>query len=87
VLKLLGEDIGGRPLLLVGFFAVLSAFQFLTVGVLAELLIRIYFRGPAHKHPYYLQDSSAPAATAVASEGGWYGPAGAPAPAQPPVRA
>ncbi|HIV70266.1 MAG TPA: glycosyltransferase family 2 protein [Candidatus Aquabacterium excrementipullorum] len=43
VLKLLGESIGGRPLLWLGFFCVLGGLQFLTTGVLAELLIRIYY--------------------------------------------
>jgi len=43
VLKLLGEDIGGRPLLWLGFFCVIGGLQFLTTGVLAELLIRIYY--------------------------------------------
>lgn len=48
VLKLLGESIGGRPLLWLGFFCVLGGLQFLTTGVLAELLIRIYYeRGDA----------------------------------------
>jgi hypothetical protein len=42
-LKLLGENIGGRPLLWLGFFCVLGGLQFLTTGVLAELLIRIYY--------------------------------------------
>ncbi len=52
VLKLLGESIGGRPLLWLGFFCVLGGLQFLTTGVLAELLIRIYYeRGEAA--PYH----------------------------------
>ncbi|MEY4429404.1 MAG: hypothetical protein RLZZ182_2093 [Pseudomonadota bacterium] len=42
-LKLTGESIGGRPLLWLGFFCVLGGLQFLTTGVLAELLIRIYY--------------------------------------------
>jgi hypothetical protein len=42
-LKIMGEDIGGRPLLWLGFFCVLGGLQFLTTGVLAELLIRIYY--------------------------------------------
>lgn len=45
VLKLLGESIGGRPLLLLGFFSILGGLQFLTTGVLAELLMRVYFEG------------------------------------------
>ncbi len=42
-LKISGEDIGGRPLLWLGFFCVLGGLQFLTTGVIAELLIRIYY--------------------------------------------
>ena len=42
-LKISGEDIGGRPLLWLGFFCVLGGLQFLTTGVLSELLIRIYY--------------------------------------------
>ena len=43
VLKLFGEDVGGRPLLQLGFFGVLVGFQFLTTGVLAEIMMRVYF--------------------------------------------
>jgi glycosyltransferase involved in cell wall biosynthesis len=42
-LKLAGEDIGTRPLLALGFFLVLGGVQLLTTGVLAELLMRVYF--------------------------------------------
>jgi len=39
----LQQDIGTRPLLLVGVLLVLSAIQFITTGVIAEFLSRIYF--------------------------------------------
>jgi glycosyltransferase involved in cell wall biosynthesis len=39
----LGEDIGTRPLLLVGILFMVMAVQFLTTGVLSELLTRTYF--------------------------------------------
>jgi len=39
----MGEDIGGRPLLLVGILFVVMSVQFLTTGVLAELMSRTYF--------------------------------------------
>lgn len=39
----MGHDIGGRPLLLVGVVLVVTSIQFLTIGILAELLSRIYF--------------------------------------------
>lgn len=43
VLKLFGEQVGGRPLLWLGFFALLAGVQMLTTGVLAEILMRSYF--------------------------------------------
>lgn len=45
MLKLAGESIGTRPLLSLGFFLTVAGLQFLTTGVLAELLIRIYYDG------------------------------------------
>ena len=45
VLKLLGESIGTRPLMFVGFFCVLGGLQFLTTGVLSEMLMRTYYIG------------------------------------------
>jgi len=56
VLKMLGNNIGGRPLLWLGFFCVLGGLQFLTTGVLAELLIRIYYdRGEVA--PYHTSEA------------------------------
>ncbi|MDB5972761.1 MAG: glycosyltransferase [Hydrocarboniphaga sp.] len=37
-----GADIGGRPLLLVGIVLVIFAMQFITTGVLAEMISRIF---------------------------------------------
>jgi glycosyltransferase involved in cell wall biosynthesis len=51
-LKLSGESVGGRPLLSLGFFCLMGGLQFLTTGVLAELLIRIYYDG-RHAQPYH----------------------------------
>jgi len=42
-LKLTGHSIGTRPMLSLGFFLVLGGVQLLTTGVLAELLMRVYF--------------------------------------------
>jgi glycosyltransferase involved in cell wall biosynthesis len=39
----LGESIGGRPLLIVGIGGLIAGVHFITTGVLAELLARIYF--------------------------------------------
>lgn len=45
------ESIGTRPLLLIGVLLVLAAFQFLTTGVLSELIARTYFASSATR-PY-----------------------------------
>lgn len=41
----LGEDIGSRPMLIVAVLLLLMALQFLTTGVIAEMLSRILFQG------------------------------------------
>lgn len=43
ILKVLGESIGNRPLMFLGFFAVVSGIQLLTTGVIAEILMRTYY--------------------------------------------
>lgn len=65
-LKLFGESIGGRPLLLLGFFFVMGGVQLLTTGVLAEIVIRVYFDGRLAK-AYHASERAAPAA-----EEGWH---------------
>ncbi|AWB66843.1 glycosyltransferase [Saccharobesus litoralis] len=40
---ILGEDIGNRPLFFVGIFLLVASLQFLTTGVLAEMLSRVFF--------------------------------------------
>lgn len=47
----LGEDIGTRPLLLVGVVLVIASLQFITTGVVAELLTRTYFES-SRVRPY-----------------------------------
>ena len=42
LLKLFGEDIGGRPLLLVGVMLLLMGAQLIAAGLIGELLIRVY---------------------------------------------
>ena len=52
---LLGEDIGGRPLLLVGILCVISAVQFITTGVVTELLARSWLSSP-DAHSYIIHE-------------------------------
>ena len=67
VLKLLGESVGGRPLLSLGFFLVIGGVQLITSGVLAELLMRIYYDG-GHARPYHTRQGQEPA-----TDDGWHG--------------
>jgi glycosyltransferase involved in cell wall biosynthesis len=53
-LKLFGFDIGTRPMLLTGFMLVLLSVQLLGMGVLAELLVRIYHE-PKGRKQYLLR--------------------------------
>ncbi len=40
---ILGEDIGQRPLLLIAVVCLLASLQFLTTGLLAEILVRVFY--------------------------------------------
>ena len=65
VLKLGGQPVGGRPLLWLGFFCGIAGLQFLTTGVLAEILARIYFDGN-HARSYHVVPQPP-------SDQGWHG--------------
>lgn len=43
VLKFMGEDIWGRPIMILGFIMVLGGIQFITTGIIAEIIVRTYF--------------------------------------------
>jgi len=49
VVKLMGEDIWGRPILILGVFLVMAGIQFLTFGLIAELMMRTYFESQNKK--------------------------------------
>lgn len=51
ILKILGNDIWGKPLLLLGILLVLGGIQFITTGIIAELQMRTYFESQ-RKKPY-----------------------------------
>ncbi len=54
VLKLLGNDIWGKPLLLLGVLFIVAGFQLITIGIIAELLMRIYYESQ-NKTPYKIK--------------------------------
>ena len=50
-LKLLGHDIWGKPLLLLGLMFVIGGIQFITIGIVVEIQMRTYFESQ-QKRPY-----------------------------------
>ncbi|HET6544239.1 MAG TPA: glycosyltransferase family 2 protein [Chryseolinea sp.] len=53
--KILGNDIWGRPILIVGVTLVLAGIQFLTFGLIAELIMRVYYESQ-HKKTYNVRE-------------------------------
>ena len=53
----LGQDIGTRPLLVVGVVLIIASLQFITTGVVGELLTRTYFESSNAK-PYLIRTTS-----------------------------
>jgi glycosyltransferase involved in cell wall biosynthesis len=49
MLKIIGQDIWGRPVLILGASLVLAGIQFLTFGLIAELIMRTYFESQNRK--------------------------------------
>lgn len=47
--KLMGHDVGHRPMLLIGVFAVLVGVMFICIGLLAELIVRTYYEATGKK--------------------------------------
>ncbi len=55
VLKLFGNDIGGRPLLILGVMLTLGGIQLITTGFLAEIMMRTYYEAQ-NKKPYIIKE-------------------------------
>ncbi len=49
VLKIMGEDIWGRPILILGFMLLLGGIQLITTGIIAEIIVRTYFESQDKK--------------------------------------
>jgi glycosyltransferase involved in cell wall biosynthesis len=54
ILKILGHDIWGKPLLILGMMLLLGGIQFITFGLLAEVEMRTYFESQ-DKKPYRIR--------------------------------
>ncbi len=55
ILKMMGENIGNRPLLTLGIVLVIAGIQLITTGFIAELVMRTYFEAQ-HKPPYTVRE-------------------------------
>ncbi len=54
VYKLFGHDIWGKPLLILGVLLVIAGFQLITIGIIADLLMRTYYESQS-KTPYKIK--------------------------------
>ncbi|GAB6065932.1 glycosyltransferase family 2 protein [Aquifex pyrophilus] len=55
VLKIFfGQDIGGRPLLILSVLLILSGIQLISTGIIAELIVRTYYESRGEK-PYIIE--------------------------------
>lgn len=54
VLKILGQDIWGKPLLILGLMLVLGGIQLITIGIVVEIQMRTYYESQ-RKRPYKLR--------------------------------
>ncbi len=54
VIKLMGQDIWGKPVMILGVILLVLGVQFITIGILAEMLMRIYFESQ-DKKPYKIR--------------------------------
>jgi len=50
-LKLMGQDIWGKPLMILGMILLLGGIQFITIGIVVEIQMRTYFESQG-KQPY-----------------------------------
>jgi len=49
ILKILGQDIGGKPLLILGLILLLGGIQLVTIGIVADINVRTYFESQNKK--------------------------------------
>jgi hypothetical protein len=49
VIKIMGHDIWGKPILILGLIFLLGGIQLITIGILAEIAVRTYFESQDKK--------------------------------------
>jgi len=55
ILKILGHEIGGRPILMLGVILTFTGIQLITTGFIAEFIMRTYYESQ-NKKPYIIRD-------------------------------
>lgn len=55
VLKIMGQDIWGKPLMILGLMLVIGGVQFITIGIVVEIQMRTYFESQ-QKKPYKIRE-------------------------------
>lgn len=55
VLKLMGQDIWGRPIIILGMMLLFGGIQFITIGIVVEIQMRTYFESQKKK-PYKVRN-------------------------------
>ena len=54
-LKILGNDIGGRPLLILGVLLIFIGIQFFTTGIIVDMLMKTYYESQ-EKRPFNIRN-------------------------------
>jgi hypothetical protein len=54
ILKIYGQDIWGRPIMILGLILLLTGIQFFTIGILTEMQMRTYYESQ-RKTPYNIR--------------------------------
>ncbi|MEL7222857.1 MAG: glycosyltransferase, partial [Bacteroidota bacterium] len=54
-LKMMGQDIWGKPLMILGLLLLLGGIQFITIGIVVEIQMRTYFESQG-KRPYKIRE-------------------------------
>ena len=67
VLKIMGQDIWGKPLMILGLLLVIAGIQFVTIGIVAEIQMRTYYESQ-HKRPYKVRQVRTGAALTAQEE-------------------
>ena len=49
ILKIMGHDIGGKPLLILGLILLLGGIQLITIGIIADINVRTYYESQSKK--------------------------------------